>query len=87
MTEALQSGSYTLGLWAAPWVPLILLILLIAAAYGMYRWLRWRRRNRAGALAAAVERGRQEAVEQLAGVGGRAPSSEDTAASSAADPE
>ncbi|HEX4705357.1 MAG TPA: DUF916 domain-containing protein [Pseudonocardiaceae bacterium] len=87
ISDPLRSGSYTLGLWAAPWVPLVMLVLLIAAAYGIYRWLRRRRRDRAGALAAAVERGRKEAVAQLASVGGREPSSEDTAASSAADPE
>jgi hypothetical protein len=64
-----QPTLYTVGLWATPWPQLALLILLACAVFGVLRWRRRRRQRLAGALAAAVERGRREAEEQLAGVG------------------
>jgi uncharacterized iron-regulated membrane protein len=78
-----QPTLYTVGLWATPWPQLALLILLACAVFGVLRWPRRRRQRLAGALAAAVERGRREAEEQLAGVG----ADQNGAGHSAPDPE
>lgn len=70
----MPTASYTTGMFAGPWAQLVLLIVLVALGIGIWRYLLWRRRGRAAELAAAVERGRQEAVaekEKLTGVGGR----------------
>ncbi|HEY0807684.1 MAG TPA: hypothetical protein VGD84_21640, partial [Pseudonocardiaceae bacterium] len=88
LTVASQAGEGSVDMWAAPWPQLVLLVLLAAIGFGIWRWLRWRRSHRAAALAAAVERGRREATEQLATVGAkdggdRAP----TAVDPASDPE
>lgn len=64
-------ATYTVGMWATPWTQLLLLLVVIALAWAVVRWLRTRTSRRADALAAAVERGRREAAEELAAVGGR----------------
>lgn len=63
--------SRSASLWATPWPQLLLLLALLAGGFGVLWWVRWRRKARAGALAAAVERGRHEATEELVSGAGR----------------
>ena len=85
VTVPLNGGERTAGLVAIPWPQLVLLIVLVAAGLGSWLFLRRRRRGHAVALAAAVERGRQEARERLAAVGGRPD--DESQDDPAADPE
>jgi hypothetical protein len=69
----LATVSRSASLWTLPWPQLLLLIALIAGGFGLWWWLRLRRLHHDAALAAAVDKGRREAAEALAGSGGLDP--------------
>ena len=55
-------------LWAWPWPQFVFLLVLVALGWGVLRLRRSRRARNEAALAAAVERGRHEALRVTTGV-------------------
>ena len=64
---AYATVSHSAGMLALPWPQLLLLIVLVGAGFVVWWWAQRMRGNRAATLAAAVEKGRREAAEVLAG--------------------
>jgi hypothetical protein len=63
---AYRMVSHSAGMFAIPWPQLLLLVVLAGAGVGAWWWVGRMRRNRAATLAAAVEKGRREALVESA---------------------
>jgi hypothetical protein len=61
--------SHDLGLWATPWPQLLVLAVLIGLFFAIRWWIRRGKRRTESAVAAAVQKARREAAEELTGAG------------------
>jgi Bacterial protein of unknown function (DUF916) len=61
----LEAVSFGVGMWATPWLVILIVVLLVGGFLGVRWLLRSRRQRRDAAVAAAMEKARRDTVEAL----------------------